>query len=106
MRTFLVLWPSSDPDPLVDFLEEAERHGHRVHLPRSGSDPGAVETPDPALLLGSLPERIRNHLRSGEWISQVRFYGVGDLDIPATLISVCAELGVEISVWRSIPTFG
>jgi hypothetical protein len=105
MHSFLVLWPSNDLDSLAGFLEEAERHGHRVHLPRSGSDPGAVETTDPALMLGALPERLRNHLRSGEWTAQVRFYGAGDLDIPSTLLSVCAEFGVGISVWRSIPAF-
>ncbi|HXP90807.1 MAG TPA: hypothetical protein VN931_07770 [Fibrobacteria bacterium] len=70
------------------------------------SDPCAIETTDPALMLGAMPERLREHLRSGEWKGQVRFYGEGDLDVPPRLISVCAELGVGISVWRSIPTFG
>jgi|GEM_PF-1841860 len=106
MRTFLVLWPSIDLDSLVSFLEESERHGHGVQHPGSDSDPGAVETADPALMLGAMPEKIRQYLRSGEWKGQVRFYGEGDLDIPPRLISVCAELGVGISVWRSIPAFG
>lgn len=76
-----------------------------MHRPGSGTDPGAIETTDPALILGSMPERLREHLRSGEWKAQVRFYGEGDLDLPSPLISVCAEHGVGISVWRSLPTF-
>jgi hypothetical protein len=106
MHSFLLLWPTIDLESMASFLEDAERHGHSVHRPGSGSDPGAVETSDPALVLGAMPERLRNYLRSGEWKAQVRFYGEGDLEIPPNMISACAELGVGIAVWRSIPTFG
>jgi hypothetical protein len=106
MHPILLLQPSTDAAALAVFLEEAELHGHTVQFPGSDSDPGTIQTVDPALMLGAMPEKIRNYLRSGEWTARMRFHEEGDLDLSPDLISVCAELGVGISVRRSIPESG
>jgi len=106
MHPILLFQPYTDAEALSVFLEDAERHGHTVRFPDSGSDSGTIQTADPALLLEAMPEKLRNYLRSGEWTAQVRLHGEGDLDLPSDLISLCAELGVGISVWRSNPEYG
>ena len=106
MHPILFLRPFTDAEALTVFLDEAERHGHTVQFPDSGSDPGTIQTADPALMLGAMPEKIRNYLRSVEWTAQLRFHVECELDIPLELISTCAELRVGISVWRSIPELG
>lgn len=102
MPAFILFRPHSESQQLVEYMLEARSRGLRVHLPSSPGGTGALETHDPAILLRSLPDKIRHLLLSGQWEGQVRFYGmVGDLDLPFTLLSACVDLGMGISVWRA-----
>jgi len=99
MRSFLVFHPRTGTEALVEYLKDTAQLGHRIHLP--GDGPGVLETVDPLAHLRSIPDKIRLHLVKHEWDAQLRFYSVGDLDIPSTVLAACGELGIGISVWRS-----
>lgn len=99
MPSFLVFHPRTGTETLVEYLEDTARLGHRVHLPDDG--PGVLETNDPLAHLRSIPDKIRLHMVKHEWDVQLRFYSIGDLDIPSAVLSACGDLGIGISVWRT-----
>ena len=99
MRSYIVFRPRTANETLIEYLEQSARCGHRVHFP--GAGPGVLETSDPTLHIRAFPDKIRLHLIKHEWDAQLRFYCVGDLELPSSLLSVCGDLGIGISVWRS-----